>query len=227
MAADEQIYQLRHRLNRESLGPVGVVSNQAISSLMRAVQSITDWLRHSALDRPLITLLLSFEAGSRLHAWDANMRATSLIKVAVEAEMLRIRHMLTRQGMRAAYGLVAFVFVLGVLVLANIVGWQVLRLYVDSIYATVILLGINLLLTAIFAMLAAKSSPSYAEREALKVGQEALREVQGSVAISTVLLPLASRLIRSPRPRDPNRWLFGWRRKQPLLGAARGQNRGG
>ena len=63
MAADEQIDELRHRLNRESLGPVGVVSNQAISTFMRAVQFITYSLRQSALDRPLITLLLSFEAG--------------------------------------------------------------------------------------------------------------------------------------------------------------------
>jgi hypothetical protein len=63
MAADEQIDQLRRRLNRESLGPVAVVSNQAVAGLMKAVQSITDWLRQSALDRPLITLLLSFEAG--------------------------------------------------------------------------------------------------------------------------------------------------------------------
>jgi TRAP-type mannitol/chloroaromatic compound transport system permease large subunit len=153
------------------------------------------------------------------------MRATSLIRLAAEAEMLRIRHMLTRQGMRAAYGLAALVFALGVLVLANIIGWQVLRLYVDSIYATVILLGINLLLTTVFAMLAVKSSPSYAEQEALKVRQEALQEVQGSIAVSTVLLPLVSRLIRPSRPRGSNGGLFGWRRKQPLLGAARGQKR--
>jgi hypothetical protein len=38
--------------------------------------------------------------------------------------------MLKRQGMRAAFGLVAVLFVLGVLVLAHIAGWQVLRLYV-------------------------------------------------------------------------------------------------
>ena len=63
MAAVEQVDKLRHRLNRESLAPVGVASNQAISSVMRAAQFITESLHQPALDRPVITLLLSFEAG--------------------------------------------------------------------------------------------------------------------------------------------------------------------
>jgi hypothetical protein len=51
------------------------------------------------------------------------MRAVDLVKIAAEAEILRIQHMLKRQGMRAAFGLVAVVFILGVLVLANVAGW--------------------------------------------------------------------------------------------------------
>ena len=51
--------------------------------------------------------------------------------------------MLIRQGMRAAYGVIAAVFALGVLVLINVAGWQVLRWYVQSIYATLILLGVS------------------------------------------------------------------------------------
>jgi hypothetical protein len=50
------------------------------------------------------------------------MRATNLVKVAAQAEILRIQHMLKRQGMRAAFGLAALVFVLGALVLANVAG---------------------------------------------------------------------------------------------------------
>ena len=77
------------------------------------------------------------------------MRAVDLVKVAAEAEILRIQHMLKRQGLRAAFGFVAILFVLGVLVLANVAGWQVLRLYVSAIYATLIMLGINLLIAVI------------------------------------------------------------------------------
>ena len=38
-------------------------------------------------------------------AWAATMRATNLVKVAAEAEILRIQHMLKRQGVRAAFGI--------------------------------------------------------------------------------------------------------------------------
>ena len=71
------------------------------------------------------------------------MRSINLLKVAAEAELLRLRALLARQGRRAAFGAVAVIFMLGVLVLAEVAGWQVLRLYVASISATLILLGIN------------------------------------------------------------------------------------
>ena len=41
--------------------------------------------------------------------------------------------MLKRQKMRAAFGLVAVLFALGVLALAHVAGWQVLRLYLPPI----------------------------------------------------------------------------------------------
>ena len=44
--------------------------------------------------------------------------------------------MLKRQKMRAAFGLVAVLFALGVLALAHVAGWQVLRLYLPPISAT-------------------------------------------------------------------------------------------
>ena len=69
------------------------------------------------------------------------MRSINLLKVAAEAEILRLRILLARQGRRAAFGVVAVIFVLGVLVLAEVAGWQVLRFYVPPIPATLILLG--------------------------------------------------------------------------------------
>ena len=137
------------------------------------------------------------------------MRATSLIRVAAEAEILRIRHLLKRQGMRAVLGLAGVVFILGVLVLANIAGWQVLRLYVSAISATLIMLGVNLLIAAIFGVLAARSSPSRTEREALEVRRRALQEARSSVALGA-LLPAAGALLRSSRNNVRRRPL--WRR---------------
>jgi hypothetical protein len=126
------------------------------------------------------------------------MRATNLVKVAAQAEILRIQYMLKRQGRRAAFGLVAVVFILGALALANIVGWQVARFYVAPIYASLIMLGANLLIAMIFGLLAARSSPSRHEREALDVRQRALREARSSLALGAVI-PVAGALLRSRR----------------------------
>ncbi|HEY0421799.1 MAG TPA: hypothetical protein VGC82_00570 [Rhodopila sp.] len=126
------------------------------------------------------------------------MRATNLLKVAAEAEILRIQFMLKRQGVRAAFGLVALIFVLGVLVLANVAAWQVLRLYIEPIYATLVMLGVNLVIAVIFGILAARSSPSSTERDALQVRQRALREARSSLALGA-LVPVAGVLLRSRR----------------------------
>jgi hypothetical protein len=126
------------------------------------------------------------------------MRATNLLKVAAEAEILRIQFMLKRQGIRAAFGLVALIFVLGVLVLANVAVWQVLRMYIEPIYATLVLLGINLVIAVIFGILAARSSPSSTERDALQVRQRALREARSSLALGA-LVPAAGVLLRARR----------------------------
>jgi hypothetical protein len=137
------------------------------------------------------------------------MRAVSLLRVAAEAELLRLRHMLIRQGMRAAYGVIAAVFALGVLVLINVAGWQVLRWYVQSIYATLILLGVNAVIGAVFALLAARSSPGSVEREAMRIREQALHEARGSMAL-TALVPIAGTVLRARRSR-PRRSPF-WRR---------------
>ena len=137
------------------------------------------------------------------------MRSINLLKVAAEAELLRLRALLARQGRRAAFGVVAVIFMLGVLVLVEVAGWQVLRLYVASISATLILLGINFVIAALFGALAARSSPSHAEREALRVRRQAIHEARGSLAL-TVIVPIAGTVLRARR-RQPRRWPF-WRR---------------
>ena len=108
--------------------------------------------------------------------------------------MLRLRAMATRQGRRAAFGSVAFIFALAVLAFAEIAGWQGLRLRVEAIPTTLILLGINLVIAAVFGLLAARSSPGLAEREALQVRRQALDAVRGSL-LFTAALPAATTLL--------------------------------
>ena len=84
------------------------------------------------------------------------MRSVNLLKLALDAEILRLRVMLARQSRRAAFGAVALIFALAVLTLAEVAGWQALRLWVTAIIATLILLGINLVIAAIFGLLAVR-----------------------------------------------------------------------
>ena len=115
--------------------------------------------------------------------------------------------MLKRQKMRAAFGLVAVLFALGVLALAHVAGWQVLRLYLPPISATLILLGVDLVVAAIFGILAARSSPSGDEHEALTIRHRALHEARSSLALGA-LIPVAGTLLRSRR-NDLGRNHFG------------------
>jgi hypothetical protein len=115
------------------------------------------------------------------------VRSINLLKLAAEAEKIRLRAMMARQARRAAFGLVALVFVLGVLALTEVAVWQVFRFYVAPLYATLILLGINLLFAGIFGFLAARSSPSQAEHEAVRVRQDALTAARGSLAITAAI----------------------------------------
>ena len=132
------------------------------------------------------------------------MRAVELAKAAARAEVLRLQYMMKRQLRRAIYGVIAAVFAVGVLVLAHVAGWQVLRMYVAALYATLILLAIDVILAAVFGLMAVKSSPSRAEREALDVRQQALRETRNSLAL-TAIVPVAGALIRSRRRSKPRR----------------------
>jgi hypothetical protein len=63
MADNQQIDRLNRRLRSQSLGPVTMISDQALASLGSGLQMLVTWLRQAAQDRPLVTLLLSLEAG--------------------------------------------------------------------------------------------------------------------------------------------------------------------
>ncbi len=108
--------------------------------------------------------------------------------------------MATRQGRRAVFGAIAVVFALAVLALAEIAGWQGLRLRVAAIPSTLIVLGINLVIATVFGLLAARSSPGHAEHEASRVRQQALDAARGSFFI-TAGVPAATALLGFGRRR--------------------------
>jgi len=140
------------------------------------------------------------------------VRSINLLRIAAEAELLRLRAMVARQGRRAAFGMVAFIFAIGVLILAEVTGWQALRLYVAlaPIAAILILLGVNLVIAAIFGLLAMRSSPGHAEQEALRVRRQALDAARGSLTL-TAIVPVATTLLRRRRGGRQQPWLRRFR----------------
>jgi hypothetical protein len=135
------------------------------------------------------------------------VRSVNLLKVAFDAELLRLRAMMARQGRRAVFAVIALIFALVVLALAEAAGWLALRHRFESIPATLILLGVNLVIAAVFGGLAAWSSPGHTEQEALRVRRQALDGVRGTLAIA-VAVPAVTRLLGSGRDRPSRR---GWR----------------
>jgi arginine exporter protein ArgO len=121
------------------------------------------------------------------------MRSVNLIKVVIEAEVLRYKTMAARQGRRAGFGIAALIFGVGFLITLEIAGWQTARMYILPIYATLCVMGFNFLIAAGFAMVAMRSRPSRSEIEALAVRKRAVQALQTSLTISA-LIPAAGYL---------------------------------
>jgi hypothetical protein len=128
----------------------------------------------------------------------AAMRSVNLLKIAAEAEVLRYRCMAARQGRRAAFGAIALVFVVAVLVLGEVAAWLALFWRFTAFESTLILLGVNFVIALPFGLLAARSAPSRAERQALEVRQRALDATRGALSLAA-LVPVGNILLRNWR----------------------------
>jgi hypothetical protein len=70
-------------------------------------------------------------------------------KIAAKAEINRFQAVAKRQGIRAAFGILTVVFALGVLALLNVVAYELLRLSLQPLFASLIVLIIDLAIAAI------------------------------------------------------------------------------
>ena len=76
MAVNDEIDRLQRRLRCEAAGPLTEISNQVTGSLFSVLGALVQWIRRSAEERPMISLLLAFEAGfaiARLGGWRAKL----------------------------------------------------------------------------------------------------------------------------------------------------------
>lgn len=128
------------------------------------------------------------------------MRTVDLAKVAASAEALRLRRIAHRQGMRAAYGGVAAIFAIGVLVLLHVVAYHLLVPAVSPTTASIILLAFDLVVAGVCGYLAMGNAPDAIEEEAKMIRQQAIIEMRKSMTVMSLAGEAAgSMLRRSPR----------------------------
>jgi hypothetical protein len=130
------------------------------------------------------------------------MRTLRLARIAAEAEGLRLRERARRTAVRVIFGMVAMVFMLGVLVFLHIAAWLWIRQSWEPEYTALILAGADFVLAIVVAFLAARSSPGRIELEALAVRQHAMESALSSIAISSLALRalrLLMDFLRRPR----------------------------
>jgi hypothetical protein len=120
------------------------------------------------------------------------VRSYRLARVAAQAEILRVRHLLRRQVIRAALAAGAVVFVLAALVGLHVAAVMALEERVTPIEAVAIVAAADAVIAIVLAILAARDVPGLAEQEALRVRRLAVEE-----AVETaVVIALLRRLLR-------------------------------
>ena len=130
------------------------------------------------------------------------MRALRLARIAAEAEGIRLRGSVQRTVVRVVMGLIALGFLLAAGVFFHVAGWFWLRERWEPPASAMIVAGIDIVLAALLGLLAARSSASRAELEALAVRRHAVESIGSTLAFSALaaqLLRLAARYFRRPR----------------------------
>ncbi len=125
------------------------------------------------------------------------MRTVELARVAASAEALRLRRLVARQGMRAAYGAGAVIFGLAVLVVVHVLIHNLLVGPLTPVQATLVLLAIDLVAAGLLAWLALRDTPSAVEIEAHAIRTQALFEMKRSVTVMSMAAEVAGTVFRN------------------------------
>jgi predicted histidine transporter YuiF (NhaC family) len=116
-------------------------------------------------------------------------RSVQLAKVAGQAELLRLRRRGRRIAVRAGFGVVATVFLLGALAAAHVAGAIELSQYVAPVWAVLIIAAIDLVIAIVLGILASRSAPDRIEREAQQVSEEARSQLMELATFTSLIGP--------------------------------------
>jgi hypothetical protein len=130
------------------------------------------------------------------------MRPVRLVRIAAEAEGIRLRGMMTRIVSRVVFAVIAAFFLLGALAFAHVAAWYEIRIALNQTYlaAAGILGGADLLIAIVLLLLASRSSPSRVEIEAREVRRKALEGLTSALSLARLVLPLL-RMVSGARRR--------------------------
>lgn len=128
-----------------------------------------------------------------------------LARILGEAEGVRLRLRAQRIGVQIGLAAVALIFLADAVLFSHIATWYWLRLSWDwqPHSAAAVIGGGDAVLAALLALLAARSRPTRAEREALEVRQQALTYARTSLSVTAVLLPVVRMVLSMVRSRKP------------------------
>jgi hypothetical protein len=127
------------------------------------------------------------------------VRTLELARVAARAELLYVRRLLRRQGMRATLALVAALFLLAALAALHVAAALALRAVVTPLQAVLIVCAADTAIGLVLALLAARDRPGAAEREAVALRDEACAAVARTAANAALIASLLRLLRRATR----------------------------
>ena len=125
------------------------------------------------------------------------MHPFRLLRIALEAERLRLGLHARRTATRVAMGLVALLLLLGAVLFGHIAAWYWLREHMAGQFVALIFAGADLVLALVLFLLATRSSPGRAESEALLVRRRALESATQTLTVSALVMRLVQGLVRS------------------------------
>jgi len=131
------------------------------------------------------------------------MRTLRLVRIAAEAEAVRLREQARRTVVRAAIGMVAMGFLAAAVVFSHAAVWYGLRPYWTECDTALAMAAADLVIAVLLLWLAARWSPGPVEREALAVRRQAWDGAAGSVAISVLVVQLLRQLVTLMSRRRP------------------------
>jgi len=120
------------------------------------------------------------------------MRPLRLARIAAEAEGIRLRSRARRAMVRIALMILALALLLAAAAFGHVAAWFWLRQRWEPQVAALVLAGADAVLAFLVLLLAARSTDSRVEREALAVRQRAVESIAGTFAFSA----LAGQLLR-------------------------------